>query len=64
LTFECTLPGALAASLRQVHYHDSLFRDMGLPHRRKGLNVFAELFAPYRPADYVALFPANRPSPN
>lgn len=43
--------GALVL-LHQVHYHDGLLRDMGIPHRRKGANVLAELFMPYQPADY------------
>eukprot|EP00285_Hemiselmis_virescens_P009723 CAMPEP_0173391798 /NCGR_PEP_ID=MMETSP1356-20130122/18592_1 /TAXON_ID=77927 ORGANISM="Hemiselmis virescens, Strain PCC157" /NCGR_SAMPLE_ID=MMETSP1356 /ASSEMBLY_ACC=CAM_ASM_000847 /LENGTH=870 /DNA_ID=CAMNT_0014349487 /DNA_START=72 /DNA_END=2685 /DNA_ORIENTATION=+ len=38
--------------LHQTHFHDRLLKDMGVSHRRKGLNVVAEMFAPYAPADY------------
>jgi hypothetical protein len=38
--------------LHQIHYHDSLLKDMGVPHRRKGGNVLAELFMPYQAGDY------------
>lgn len=38
--------------LHQTHYHDALLKDMNIPHRRKGANVLAELFAPYTPQDY------------
>jgi dimethylaniline monooxygenase (N-oxide forming) len=48
---------ASLALLHQVHYHDSLLRDMGLQHRRKGANVLAELFMPYQPADYDGVVP-------
>jgi len=47
------------ASLWQLHmmkYHDSLCMDMGVPHKRKGLNVVSEVFAPYTAADYAELF--------
>ena len=37
--------------LHQVHYHDTLLKDLGVPHRRKG-NPLSELFMPYRPRDY------------
>lgn len=38
--------------LHQIHFHDALFKDMGVAHRRKGANVLAELFMPYQPQDY------------
>jgi cation diffusion facilitator CzcD-associated flavoprotein CzcO len=38
--------------LHQIHYHDRILKDMGVPHRRKGANVLAELFMPYQPRDY------------
>jgi len=47
------------ASIFQLHkmkYHDQLCKDMGTPHRRKGMNILAELFAPYSARDYEALF--------
>jgi len=44
--------------LHQTHFHDMLLKDMGLPHRRKGANVFAEFFAPYAPADYKGVIGA------
>ena len=46
--------GALVL-LHQTHYHDKLLQDMGIPHRRKGANVLAEVFAPYTPADYAGV---------
>ena len=39
--------------LHQIHYHDALLKDMGIEHRRKG--GLAELFMPYRPADYAGI---------
>jgi dimethylaniline monooxygenase (N-oxide forming) len=50
------------ASIWQLHmmqYHDSLCQDMGIDHRRKGLNPLAELFVPYEAADYAAIFDAK-----
>ena len=38
--------------LHQIHYHDSLLKDMGVRHRRKGGLGVAEVLMPYRPADY------------
>jgi len=38
--------------LHQTHYHDSLLKDMGVQHRRKGSNFIAELLMPYQPRDY------------
>ncbi|EKX53081.1 hypothetical protein GUITHDRAFT_101526 [Guillardia theta CCMP2712] len=35
-----------------IHYHDELLKDMKIPHRRKGTNYLAEVFAPYEPSDY------------
>ncbi|KAJ8600785.1 hypothetical protein CTAYLR_006113 [Chrysophaeum taylorii] len=37
--------------LHQVHYHDELLKDMGVPIRRKA-SALAEVFDPYRPDDY------------
>ena len=42
--------------LHQTHFHDSLLKDMCIPHRRKGLNYLAELFAPYEGGDYDGIF--------
>jgi len=41
--------------LHQIHYHDSLFKEMGLQHRRKGMNVIGEIFMPYEPSDYKGI---------
>lgn len=41
--------------LHMMKYHDTLCVDMGFAKRRQG-NPLAELFAPYRAADYRALF--------
>ena len=38
--------------LHQTHFHDRLMKDMGLPHRRKGMNILAELLMPYTSEDY------------
>ena len=46
-----TASRAALVLLHQTHYHDALLKDMGERHRRKG-NPLAELFMPYRPADY------------
>jgi dimethylaniline monooxygenase (N-oxide forming) len=43
--------------LHQVHWYDALCRDMGVPHRRKGANVLAEILYPYHPADYNGIIP-------
>merc|ERR1712151_921890 len=43
-------PSSARASIWQLHmtkYHDMICRDMGVPHMRKGLNIAAEIFAPY-----------------
>jgi len=54
------MPGTSArASIFQLHmmkYHDSLVKDMGDNHRRKGLNFLAEAFAPYNARDYSPIF--------
>merc|ERR1712084_105056 len=47
------------AAIWQLHmmkYHDMLCQDMGVAHKRKGLNVAAEVFAPYTADDYAELF--------
>mmetsp|Transcript_101211 Transcript_101211/g.283725 ORF Transcript_101211/g.283725 Transcript_101211/m.283725 type:complete len:119 (-) Transcript_101211:405-761(-) len=47
------------AALWQLHmmkYHDTLCQDMGVAHKRKGLNVVSEVFAPYSAEDYADLF--------
>merc|ERR1712084_125018 len=47
------------AAIWQLHmmkYHDMLCKDMGVAHKRKGLNVAAEVFAPYTADDYAELF--------
>jgi len=38
--------------LHQTHYHDQILKDMGVEHRRKWPNVFAEFLMPYEPMDY------------
>ena len=38
--------------LHQIHYNDTLLKDMNVSHRRKGINFLAEIFAPYQPQDY------------
>ena len=51
-------PTSARASIFQLHmpkYHDSICKDIGVPHRRKG-NPLAELFMPYTAADYATLF--------
>lgn len=50
------------ASIWQLHmmqYHDSLCKDMGTDHRRKGLNVLKEVFVPYEATDYADIFDAK-----
>ena len=50
--------GACAAifQLHKTKYHDQLCKDMGVPHRRKGMNFLAEMFSPYCARDYEDLF--------
>jgi len=47
---------AAILQLHKMKYHDQLCKDMGVNHKRKGCNVFAECFAPYSAADYAGLF--------
>merc|ERR1711972_550817 len=52
-------PSSARAAIWQLHmmkYHDRLCQDMGVSHRRKGVNVVGEVFAPYCAADYASLF--------
>ncbi|CAE8633462.1 unnamed protein product [Polarella glacialis] len=42
--------------LHMMKYHDTLLRDMGENHLRKGFNVLAEVLAPYNASDYAELF--------
>lgn len=42
--------------LHMMRYHDGLLEDMGERRRRKGLNLLAEVFAPYSASDYRDLF--------
>lgn len=52
-------PSSARAAIWQLHmmkYHDRLCQDMGVCHRRKGVNVVGEVFAPYCAADYASLF--------
>ena len=37
--------------LHQIHYHDSLLRDMKINHKRKKF-ILSEMFMPYMPTDY------------
>lgn len=47
---------AAILQLHKMKYHDQLCKDMGVNHKRKGWNKFAECFAPYSAADYAGLF--------
>merc|ERR1712190_677058 len=47
---------AAILQLHKMKYHDQLCKDMGVNHKRKGCNKFAECFAPYYAADYAGLF--------
>jgi cation diffusion facilitator CzcD-associated flavoprotein CzcO len=47
---------AAILQLHKMKYHDQLCKDMGVNHKRKGCNKFAECFAPYSAADYAGLF--------
>jgi len=47
---------AAILQLHKMKYHDQLCKDMGVNHKRKGFNKFAECFAPYSAADYAGLF--------
>merc|ERR1712166_545097 len=52
-------PTNARASIWQLHmmqYHDTLCKDMGTDHRRKGLNPLAEVFVPYAASDYAQIF--------
>jgi len=52
-------PTNARASIWQLHmmqYHDTLCKDMGTDHRRKGLNPLAEVFVPYAATDYAQIF--------
>lgn len=54
------------ASIFQLHktkYHDRICKDIGVPHRRKGMNILAEAFAPYSARDYEALFEQKQEAP-
>jgi dimethylaniline monooxygenase (N-oxide forming) len=49
--------------LHMMRYHDGLLKDMGERCKRKGLNLLAEVFAPYSASDYRDLFSlAARPN--
>merc|ERR1712050_101886 len=50
---------AAILQLHKMKYHDQLCKDMGVNHKRKGWNKFAECFAPYSAADYAGLFEAR-----
>merc|ERR1711870_28591 len=50
---------AAILQLHKMKYHDQLCKDMGVNHKRKGWNIFAECFAPYSAADYAGLFEAR-----
>ena len=43
--------------LHQVHFHDALLRDMGVPHRRWG--GVAEVFWPYEAGAYDGIVGAK-----
>mmetsp|Transcript_23623 Transcript_23623/g.63763 ORF Transcript_23623/g.63763 Transcript_23623/m.63763 type:complete len:240 (+) Transcript_23623:828-1547(+) len=49
--------------LYQIHYHDILLKELGIPHRRKGANWLAEIFAPYQPRDYGSVLTTRLPAP-
>merc|ERR1739838_1049043 len=42
--------------LHMMRYHDGLLEDMGECRKRKGINLLAEVFAPYSASDYRDLF--------
>ena len=44
--------------LHQIHFHDILLKEMGIPHLRKMPNVFAEAFMPYQPQDFDGIVAA------
>merc|ERR1712050_268616 len=44
---------AAILQLHKMKYHDQLCKDMGVNHKRKGCNKFAECFAPYSAADML-----------
>lgn len=46
--------------LHQLHYHDELLKDMGYEIHTKQ-SSFAEVFDPYRPADYAAVVAGQPP---
>lgn len=46
---------AYNVDMQQINYGDTLLMDMGEPRFRKFPNVFAELFMPYRSAEYDGL---------
>jgi hypothetical protein len=45
--------------LYQNHYHDSLLKDMNIPHIRKGFNFISEFFYPYQSSSYDGIFNKN-----
>lgn len=52
-------PTSARSSIWQLHmmkYHDTICKDLGVPHRRKGWNLVAEAFVPYNATDYRDLF--------
>ena len=53
------MPGTSArASIWQLHmmkYHDTLCKDMQVPHKRKS-NPLSEVFMPYQASDYAEIF--------
>jgi len=54
------------AAIWQLHmmkYHDGLLEDLGERRKRKGLNLLAEVFAPYSASDYCDLFSLTAAGP-
>merc|ERR1711988_957269 len=60
-------PSSARASIWQLHmvkYHDTLLKDMGERHRRKGWNCLGEVFQPYGAFDYKGIFNLKKPTPS
>ena len=45
-----------------IQYYNQLLQDMKIPHRRKGINVVAEVLMPYQAGDYDGIVNQTRAS--